>query len=203
VQDWEAVRMFIAAATEHGLAAVPEADRAYLEGHGRLPTELVRTSVQARRTWLIAGFGEEVAREILLYPTINVGVFAARRDSRLWQIWGDLYREAVSRDPELPDGYRFMMEQTSFNVAVLKHIREFARLPAWCNWICLQAWPLFAPNGDLLEAGYPHRRLGIVHPVGDTKRVKINVSSREGGAPVERDLRYPGTIASPDEPASA
>lgn len=203
VQDWEAVRMFVAAATAHGLAAVPEADRAYLEGHGKLPTELVRPSVQARGTWLKAGFGEEIMRELLLYPTINVGVFAARSDSRLWEIWGDLYREAVSRDPAMPDGYRFMMEQTSFNVAVLKHIRNFARLPAWCNWTCLQAWPLVAPSGELLEAGYPHRPLGIVHPVGDTKRVKIQVSNKEGAPIVERNLRYPGPIASPGGPVPA
>lgn len=200
VQDWEAVRLLVAAATQHGLAAVPEADRAYVEGHGKLPTQLVRSSVQARSVWLKAGFGDEITREVYLHPTVNVGVFAALRDSRLWDIWGDLYREAVARDPAMPEGYRFMMEQTSFNVALLKHIRNFARLPAWCNWTCLQALPVMVPGGELLEAGYPHRRLGIVHPVGETKNLKINLRGKDG-AVEQRHLRYPGPIDETSAPS--
>jgi hypothetical protein len=196
IQDWEAVTMFLDAATRFGVAAVPEADRSYLEGHGAMPMQPVRPSITARSSWIKAGFGEAVMEEIRFHPLINAGVFAARSDSPLWTLWPDLYREALSRCAAMPESYRFMMDQTSLNVALLKHIRDFARLPAWCNWTCINALPVLSGDGPLLEAGYPHRPLGIVHPVGTAKRIKLHIRRPDGSAG-ERNLRYPGPIAEP------
>jgi len=98
-------------------------------------------------------------------------------------------RTALLNAPKKP----FFAEQTGLNVALYEHVRTFARLPAWCNWVCNRALPVIDDNDQFLEAGYPHRPLGIVHMTSDTKKGTFELV-RFGGGTVHRPLTYPGSL---------
>ncbi len=227
IQDWQAIEMILHAADKHGVAAVPSVDRAYPVTTGVRPekhTMLETTMDYFLREEL---FGEAVAQRLTPFPSINGGVLATRSDSPLWNHWSRRLRSAIeileranSRatgarketqiTPTKGDGdlrpiwggaetnlLTYLAEQAALNVALYEDVRSFARLPAWCNWLCYKAYPKITKRGEFLEPEYPNRRLGIIHMAAETKEGTFELLV-EGGGVRTISLRCPWV----DEPAS-
>jgi hypothetical protein len=143
--------------------------------------------------WVFAdAFGPEAARRQAGLPLLNCGVWAAAAASPLWGLWAQALEGAWASAGH----YRFFADQAAFNRVVHESLPGFARLPAWCNWLCHRAWPLAGPWGDLLVPRPPHRRLGIVHRAGDTKAGLAPLPTL-GGDRVRRSLACPWALEGP------
>lgn len=109
---------------------------------------------------------------------------------------GEFVQPPIFRSSQPPefrlqkDDPTFMTDQTALNVALYRDLENFARLPAWCNWLCHRALPIIGEDGDFLEAGYPFRRIGILHLTAETKNGEFELTVDGGGARVT-SLRCP------------
>jgi len=199
IQRAEALDLLVEAAATGALAAVPELDRCYGSGVSRgkvrvLPQAIPLLGGRARRisNWMRQGFarryGRAVANLNLFKPVFNAGVFALAGDSPHWQSWADSYRCARIR--RLSD----LSDQFPLNHAIHCGRIPVHPLPAWCNWICDLATPLWDDGrGCYVEPLLPHEPIGIVHLLGASKTRTVEVR-RTGGGRVETSLAY-GAIA--------
>ncbi|MBP2302745.1 O-linked N-acetylglucosamine transferase, SPINDLY family protein [Azospirillum picis] len=181
VQDWNAVELLLRGAEATGFAIVPELDRSYTPLYNGAPYALHLYE------WYKACFDEATARHLHVYPLLNCGVFAARRDAPHWDLWGRLLADALRRV------ILFVSEQVALNVALRTGGLPFSQLPAACNWICFRATPLCSEDGRLLlDPQLPHAPLGIVHLVGYHRAHKAEPRSLStpGGGTMIRPLAY-------------
>lgn len=206
VQDWVAIDMLLGAAVKFGIAMVPAVDRAYPTTTGLAPHQ--HRSIESAWEYHLRRvlFSKKIADRYAPSPSINSGVFAARFDSPMWGHWSRRMESALERAqsanqnieherevsgngedvprPEfrLKDGDpTFMTDQTALNIALYRDLNYFARLPAWCNWLCHRALPIVRENGEFLEAGYPFRRVGIIHMTALTKNGEFELNVESGG----------------------
>lgn len=187
VQDWAAVALYRQAAAEGVLAVTPEIDRAYRLFYAAGP-EFRRANYAAYRE----AFGTALAAELILYPLLNSGAFALAAGAPHWEAWGETLAAGLarSRNP--------LVEQAALNVAVYKRELPARFLPAWCNWICHHATPVYdARRGRFVEPSPPHQPLGILHLTLHTKQagtLPVPVIGADGrpGEAWPMSLRYPG-----------
>jgi len=107
-------------------------------------------------------------------PVLNVGVFALRTDSRLWDLWARVLNEGLSRSTDR------LLTQCWLNVAVATSGFAVHPLPQWANWPCHLATPMLdAKTGLLVEPELPNEPLSIVHP-GPRRNVKLAVTTTDG-----------------------
>jgi len=84
VQRLEGIELYISAAEQFGFTVTPECDRSYAEFYGSM--SVLDYRLGAYRLC----FNDDLAMKLALFPTINAGVFAARRDAPHWQRWSEV-----------------------------------------------------------------------------------------------------------------
>ena len=154
VQDGRTIDMLLAGAAESDMAIAAEIDRAYG----------IHADGGTYIGWLAGIYRQIYGPEALPPgrlppPLINCGVFAARRDSAVWQLWQDEYRRLGERIAH------FFAEQIALNVVLYSKGLRPTLLPATCNWLVKFAKPIIR-DGTLCSPHYPHEKIGIVHLAG-------------------------------------
>ena len=180
VQDWQAVELLVRGAVKRGLAVVPELDRGYYLAYGKLPWywEFVYRDYQA-------AFGDEVAKQLHSYPTINAGIFALHKDAPHWELWAVYLEEALQRHVSL------MTDQIALNRLVYgtEMFDRTEMLPAGCNWSCNFGLPVWdKQQACFVEPYLPHGAIGILHMTGH-KHDLVKLATTDGNQ-VEISLRY-------------
>jgi len=185
VQMPRGVTDLVAAAAKVDVAAAPEIHPSY--GHLYNPNNLVRET--HRNTFNLA-FGKGIpnpADNVVL----NAGVFAARRESRLWKAWAQSLNEALARvcKPDPLTGaspfstnhfIRHFVEQNAFNHACYHRGLRLHPVSALYNFICTLSRPVFDPEIKMLvEPSWPYAPINIVHLTGAGREAKI-VGDRNG-----------------------
>lgn len=177
VQDFGAVDLFIAAAGRHGLAIVPEIDRAYGSLYG-----LGNAREQAGACYREA-FGDEIGARLAALPILNTGAVALHRDSEAWAAWRTELAAALARTRHK------QVEQAALNLVIYRGGVRAHYLPARCNWVCPMALPrVDALTGRLVEPYMPHQTLGIVHMTA-VHAAPVALYTTDGKS-VTRSLRY-------------
>ncbi|MCC3529185.1 MAG: class I SAM-dependent methyltransferase [Microcoleus sp. PH2017_21_RUC_O_A] len=180
VQDWQAVELFVKGAAKRGLAVVPELDRGYYLAYGKLPWywEFVYRDYQA-------AFGEEVAKQLHSYPTINAGIFALHKDAPHWELWAQYLDEGLQWHVSL------MTDQIALNRLVYgtEMFDRTEMLPAGCNWSCNFGLPVWdKQQACFVEPYLPHGAIGILHITGH-KHDLVKIATTDGNQ-IEISLRY-------------
>lgn len=192
VQDGDALELLMLTAGDRGVAIVPEADRCYPALVGKRPDALHHSAETFRAEIYRDTLGAEAAEALVGWPILNSGVFAARVDSPLWRAWPRRMGEAL----RLAKREAFYCDQTSLNAALRLDGVPFARLPAWCNWMCNLAPPAIDESDPpgFFEPEPPYRKLGVLHLAADVKRERVGVPRLAGGVTEPISLRFgPGT----------
>jgi predicted O-methyltransferase YrrM len=180
VQDWTSVETFVKGAQKRGLAVVPELDRGYYLAYGKLPWywEFVYRDYQAV-------FGDEVAKQLHSYPTINAGIFALHKDAPHWELWAEYLEQGLQRHVSL------MTDQIALNRLVYgtEMFDRTEMLPASCNWSCNFGLPVWDKQQACFVGPYlPHGAIGILHITGH-KHDLVKLATTDGNQ-VEISLRY-------------
>ncbi|MEG3857646.1 class I SAM-dependent methyltransferase [Microcoleus sp. herbarium12] len=180
VQDWTSVEIFVKGAQKRGLAVVPELDRGYYLAYGKLPWywEFVYRDYQAV-------FGDEVAKQLHSYPTINAGIFALHKDAPHWELWAEYLEQGLQRHVSL------MTDQIALNRLVYgtEMFDRTEMLPASCNWSCNFGLPVWdKQQACFVEPYLPHGAIGILHITGH-KHDLVKLATTDGNQ-VEISLRY-------------
>jgi lipopolysaccharide biosynthesis glycosyltransferase len=167
VQEQEALKWYIAAASHGAMAITPEVHHAYIQ----------RQAIhQWRADRLRACFGPDIAQQLNWNPYFNAGVFALRDNAPHWALW----RQAFEHGLEATQG-RVCCDQTALNHMLWTHGGPVNPLSATCNWLC----HLRAPGYDVdrqrfCEPTALWHPLGILHLVADTKSLAVQVRDKEG-----------------------
>ncbi|NJK69734.1 MAG: macrocin O-methyltransferase [Microcoleus sp. SU_5_3] len=180
VQNWKAVKLLVKGAAKRGLAVVPELDRNYYLAYGKLPWywQFVYRDYQTV-------FGEEVAKQLHSYPTINAGVFALHKDAPHWELWAEYLGQGLQQHVSL------MTDQIALNRLVYgtELFDKTEILPAWCNWSCNFGLPVWdKQQACFVEPYLPHESIGILHLTGH-KHDSVKLAITDGDT-VNMSIRY-------------
>jgi lipopolysaccharide biosynthesis glycosyltransferase len=169
LQDWRAMELLLLPSQGELMAIVPEIHRAYSHNY-----RVDRAVVDTLRRHYVGSFGENVANQLTTLPIINSGVWAMRSDLPSWKVWADILREAMNRFAGP------LTEQCALNAALYTGKIAYYALPAWCNWNCAQATPLFDVDSRLFhEPMLPHDLISMVHMNG-VKATEVEVLCTDG-----------------------
>lgn len=181
VQDWEAIRTFVRAATRGALAAVVTNDRSF----SRLSSAQLEERLTLSAKWWHDGYGPELARKHYMRPSINGGAFALAASAPHWQEWRQSMAVVIQKYPY------FMLDQMTMNYVIYERGLPFASLPMTCNWMCNVVMPQWdVQSGMFVSPEEPHERIGIVHLSGAAKRQGVHMVETTDGGWVEMSLRY-------------
>ena len=194
VQQSEAIDDLIEAAKSGQMVVVPELDVAYPSAISRgkvrtLPgfpflTGRVRRIGSWLRNGLAKRYNRDVANRSIFMPVLNAGIFAAQSSSDCWEAWANAYRLAKIR--KVSD----LSDQFPLNYAVYSGMMSVSKLPATHNWICDLAVPSWdASINKFVTPNIPHRPIGIIHLLGDSKNAALSVKDTQGND-TELSLRY-------------
>lgn len=172
VQDSSIIPIYFQAAQQYGFGIVPEIHRSYhvhYAGSGALAMH---------RGAYTAAFGEEVAEQLMGYPILNSGAFAAHHASPVWKQWAEICTQAMSRGPTKHS------EQAALNLTLYSGSKDsFHPLPARFNWVCPLANPLWdVQQMRLVEPALPHDVIGLVHLCHSLYHQPLEVTCVGGGA---------------------
>lgn len=199
VQDWRAVRTFLAGAIDHPdrIVLSGAADRAYrrqarIKWLWRWPVKITSFYFSnARRP-----YGFATAKLLLTRYILSAGCFALSAGAPHWARWQALALVAMTK------GKVFTAEQVS--LGVLLHVEDYPHeiLPAYMHWLCGQT-PLVwdDANARFVEPYLPHEPIGIMHMAGvDDMRADHAVTRPYrtlDGRTVQLNYRYPHLDAGP------
>jgi hypothetical protein len=106
-------------------------------------------------------FGPEAAKVLGDKAVLNAGMFAVNRDSSFW----DLYRKFVVQG--FLQGPNKWTEQYALNLVMYTSTVRMRPMPAWTNWICTYALPVYDGNArHLCESVAPFSKLSGIHITG-------------------------------------
>jgi hypothetical protein len=153
LQDWRAIELLIAAASDADLAIVPEIHRAYSYLYKMGPFK-----ENQLLEFFAASVGAEQALRLASQPVMNSGVLAIRNDSRAWDVWEKWMKKSLAGT------IHKMSEQCALSGAIyLEGLSAYA-LPAWCNWMCCQAFPMYdSKSRRFVEPVLPFEPISILH----------------------------------------
>lgn len=194
IQDWEAVELYLQGAKQSEIAITPEMHRSF-KGYYEYGTGYQWLSWKVYEEC----FDSQQAEKYQRYPIINSGVFAMRKDSKLWDLWAAQLTLSLQKTQHL------CTEQTTLNHVIYgfdydQLLENVEFLPVTCNWPCHQGLPLFdSERGLLVEPFLPYEKLNIIHRSGDTikekgqedistlngKTIKMNLQYKEGKYNIE------------------
>ena len=159
---------YLTYAETHDVAIVPEIDRQIVYNpHLRTIT----------KGWALGNyskyFSAEAAKTLAEFPMLNNGVFAARGDSPVWQLYASAMQFALDTNNGKPE---FGIDQVSLAYAIYCGGVKFYPLPLGCNWMVTHATPvLFDKTDTLLEPMWPFNQIGIVHLLDHTKWQRVGI----------------------------
>ncbi|MGA2231982.1 MAG: hypothetical protein ABSH22_13880 [Tepidisphaeraceae bacterium] len=194
VQMESGITDLAAGAMRSDIAVVPEMHPSY--AHLYKPQHANR---KEHRSTFAAVYGQDLpfpADNIVL----NAGVFAARSDSPLWNVWSQSLAAALSRvrDGVLSSGkplfsvwhpIHHFIEQNALNHAFYAKGLRLYPMSALYNFICTLSQPLFdADIKKLVEPTAPFAPIRIIHLTGAGKRT-TQVFDRDRHS-YARGLRY-------------
>jgi hypothetical protein len=184
VQDAAHVHMYFRAAEQHGFALTPEIDRSYGVMFGEYnPPKLMHHATYYQC------FGRMMADQLVQFPIMNSGAFAARREHPVWPDWQKACHLAM-QNAALKHS-----EQAALNYAIYNGppASRPHMLPSRANWICGLRAPMWDPTRRLLvEPAIPYEPIGLVHLTGEQKPVRI--ASTTGGE-IATAITYSGIRA--------
>ncbi len=164
VQDWGAVASMIDAARDGAMAIVeiedgpgiripfqrPDGTRVV---YSMTPQEIRRTATNVYRHC----FGEAAVKYASL-QLYNAGVWALRRNSPSWAIYGEMIAQGLSRSVQP------LAEQQGLNIAIRTGRIPVAAMPQNCNYIMNQSLPAFDTKRNLFVFPKPpHDAIGVLH----------------------------------------
>lgn len=164
LQNWDALELYIQAASTGKLAASGQVDRGYprstrIKWFGPIPIKVSGFYLSnAKRA-----FGWKIAKELYPYHVLQAGVFALRGDAPHWEHWQNLVLKAVV------NGKVFTAEQLSMGVMCHIDGLPVEILPAWTNWLCEFTPPFDPVKGQFVEPYIPRHPIGIMHISGFDK----------------------------------
>lgn len=165
IQDGRVLEYYVNGARDGKLAIVPEMDRSYFTCYKRPKLFGWGENFKAMK-W---AFGFKKANKVAGRPICNAGIFALKGDAPHWKQYELALTEALNRKRfsfDLNAG-GWLVEQASLNYIIYNEKMPTTFLPAYCNWFCALASPVYdAASGQLLEPNQPMRPLGILHLAG-------------------------------------
>jgi len=180
VQTWEAPDIYLKTAWRGKMAVTPEIDRCY-KSHNKWQRPRWRTLTFKE---FQKGYGWKTANKLGRFNVINSGVFALRGDAPHWDRWADSLTTALKKTDST------LVEQTALNHAIYSYDLPVGLLPAWCNWVCVDAPPMLDEQvGMFVEPEPPHHPLSILHLLGPVKNTVFDIETTEGKT-VSRMLHY-------------
>jgi hypothetical protein len=140
-------------------------------------------------SWYQANFVHEIVAAMTLKPMLNVGFFGLSKDSPVWDAWGQLYAEALTRTSDLNEK-SFMAHQLALNVALYVKNIPYVVLPASFNWLTYFALPQFDPaTGMYVEPLPPHHPISQIHLTRANKTGVEKIQCLDGTV-IERQLTF-------------
>jgi hypothetical protein len=177
LQNWQGVELYWHGSRHHDVAATLQVDRAYA---------FHRRMARLRHTVFQYGYGKQTADELWLENHLNAGVFAARADSPLWDIWAEAFQQGITACAG-----RVVNDQAALNYAWYRRGLTVHPLPATCNWVVHLARPAWNPRDKVFcEPFLPHRPISMLHLIGAAKTRVYEINGLDGRARAMR-LRYP------------
>ncbi len=165
LQEADAIDEIVAQAALADVCINPQLDRAYFSC--RYPdsyTIKVYNSI----------FGRDVADKMSHRPMFNAGVFAARGSSEIWNKWRNILDDIKKNMSNRED--RFFSDQIPLHFLI--HTGKIRPYPMRSvnNWLALHAPPrIHAKTGRLMTPFWPHERIRILHLVGSSKTMTLDV----------------------------
>lgn len=110
----------------------------------------------ARVTRLLEVYDPTLVEQCRYYTPFNSGVFAARRDLPIWELFRrNLHLSLAAR-------YDRMREQDALNIAILELGRAIP-VPSVCNWLCSLALPIRRADGTWRHPREEDRVISVAH----------------------------------------
>jgi hypothetical protein len=162
------LQQYLIGAERYGFVITPEIHRAYEILYGELNNPRL-----AHHSVYYMSFGRAIADQLIKFPIINSGAFAARTKHPIWAEWQRAFGHAVKKT-QLKHS-----EQTALNFAIYQNppLRPHL-LPAVANWLCGAALPMWDPaRRKLVEPCLPHDELGLVHLSGRLERLPLRTTT--------------------------
>lgn len=187
VQIPSSVRHYLIGAERYGFVLTPEIDRAYGLLYGEYnPIRLMHHGFYYQL------FGRLIADELIQFPIMNSGAFAARTNHPIWAAWQKTCAQTM-KVARLKHS-----EQAALNLAIYQNLALRPHLlPATANWICALAEPMWDPERKkLVEPFLPHDVLGLVHLTRQQAQVRLRTTA---GGEVTASLTYRGICALADK----
>jgi len=180
VQTWEAPDIYLRTAWSGKMAVTPEIDRCY-KSHNKWQRPRWKTLTFKE---FQKGYGIKVANKLGRFNVINSGVFALRGDAPHWEVWANSLTTALKKTNGT------LVEQTALNHAIYTNQLPVGLLPAWSNWVCVDAPPFFdEARQQFVEPEPPHHPLSILHLLGPVKNEVFDIETMNGDR-VSRTLHF-------------
>ena len=156
LQSDEAISAYISAANSADIAITPEIHHLY-----EYLYDLGNSTRSSHYTIYERVYGADIAKILAVLPILNAGVFAARADSPLWELWKEEMGNAMQRSNAVN------CDQVTLNRLLHSKRLLAARLPPELNWICASQEPLWdSERGIFVTPGPRPRRIEVMHVTG-------------------------------------
>ena len=139
--------------------------------------------------WFARFFGGAIAEQIGLTPSVNAGLFAAKRDAPHWREWRHILARVLEKEAS-PS-----CEQVSLDFAIHSRGLPTCWLPAHANWITHQALPIW-DDGKLVDPIAPHGVISALHLTLGMKNKKVKIHQRSDTLKtINTTLRYKDIVS--------
>jgi hypothetical protein len=173
-QDRQGLTDFIWATEFGDFAVVPEVGPivSYVNAHD------AKASFEAD---LLNYYGEEAVKKLSKYPAMNLGLFASKTNSQIWNLW----RKDLNTALEASKGaFHFGIEQAALNYTILSRNIPFSPLPSTYNYNARLVTSLI--NGELRTNSVPFEKIHNIHLISDAKwKEKTLIKRKESGEVLE------------------
>lgn len=141
------------------LVIAPEMDVAYRTFHA---ADVHEESVKDKHTLTRVFFGDDLAKMTAALPYYNIGLYGLPADAKHWALFKHYLTEITK------EKFHFLCESVVFNIVMLQ-LRNFALMPATCNWMCSLADPVKGGDGLWRSPAYPFPVIEMLHLTGGQK----------------------------------
>lgn len=175
--------MLPAAAADEAIYIAMEADRdyyAFLEG---------QKLWGLYNKWYGNHFPDYLAKDMMMRPMLNCGVWAGSPRAVFWSKWADLLKRTLQTIPEMT-GENFMSDQLCLNILCYLGGVPFKVMPASFNWLALFSIPAYDEERQAyVTPTIPHTPLSIIHLNHNGKLKDVDIRTTKGNM-IKRPLTY-------------